>query len=69
MKIRKAQPADGASSGAPGLLHTHVSIAVASLFLAAGVATAALSSPRDLMPFASTPPVLSCHGDTPGFCP
>jgi hypothetical protein len=42
-------------------LRKRIVVIVAPLVLAAGAAAAA--------PFALSPPTLSCHGDTPGFCP
>ncbi len=50
-------------------LHRSAAIAFASLFLTVDVSTLALSSMTDVTPFVPTPHLLSCNGDTPGFCP
>ncbi len=70
MTIHGSRTADGVLKSLHSLaLHRSAAIAFASLFLTMDVSTVALPSVTDVTPFVPTPPLLSCNGDTPGFCP
>jgi hypothetical protein len=69
MNSHKGYPRGGAPKKVRGQSFIkRVVIAFAPLLLTASAALPALSSAYSLIP-GSTLPVLSCHGDTPGFCP